>query len=135
MAKQQTPASTTMAKQQAPPSTTMANKKRKAPGAITADMDDTAPLRKTRASRSTRSAPITTSTRTTRLMGPDAPCRAVFNTAELLEIIILFLPARSIWSACRVSQQWKSLCNTSLAIQMKLRIKPSNPKQPWHQYV
>lgn len=109
----------------------MANKKRKARDAITADMDDIVPPRKTKASRSARSAPITTPTRITRLMGLDAPRRAVFNTAELLEIILLFLPARSVYSACRVSQQWNALVRTSIAIQQKLLIKPSTPKQAW----
>lgn len=106
----------------------MANKKRKAHDAITADMDYTAPRRK---ASSARSAPITTPTRITRLMGLDAPRRAVFNTAELLEIILLFLPARSVYSACRVSQQWNALVRTSIAIQQKLLIKPSTPKQAW----
>lgn len=64
-------------------------------------------------------------------MGLDAPRRAVFNTAELLEIILLFLPARSVYSACRVSQQWNALVETSIAIQRKLLIKPSTPKQAW----
>lgn len=94
-------------------------------------MDDTAPPRKTRASRSARSAPITPPIRITQLMGLDAPRRAVFNTAELLEIILLFLPARSVYSACRVSQQWNALVETSIAIQRKLLIKPSTPKQAW----
>lgn len=109
----------------------MANKKRKAHDAITADMDDIAPPRKTKAPRSARSAPITTPTRITRLMGLDATRRIVFNTAELLEIILLLLPARSVYSACRVSQQWNALVRTSIAIQQKLLIKPSTPKQAW----
>lgn len=109
----------------------MANKKRNAHDAITADMDDTAPPRKTRASRSARSAPITPPIRITQLMGLDAPRRAVLNIAELLEIILLFLPARSVYSACRVSQQWNALVETSIAIQRKLLIKPSTPKQAW----
>lgn len=109
----------------------MANKKRNAHDAITADMDDTAPPRKTRASRSARPAPITPPIRITQLMGLDAPRRAVLNTAELLEIILLFLPARSVYSACRVSQQWNALVETSIAIQRKLLIKPSTPKQAW----
>lgn len=109
----------------------MANKKRKARDAITADMDDIVPPRKTKASRSARSAPITTPTRITRLMGLDATRRTVFNTAELLENILLFLPGRSVYSACRVSQQWNALVRTSIAIQQKLLIKPSTPKQAW----
>lgn len=109
----------------------MANKKRKARDAITADMDDIVPPRKTKASRSARSAPITTPTRITRLMGLDATRRTVFNTAELLELILLFLPGRSVYSAGRVSQQWNALVRTSIAIQQKLLIKPSTPKQAW----
>ena len=107
----------------------MVGKKRKAPPAR---IDKTISPRKVSSRRSAPKANAAAlTTRITRLMVLDGARRAVFNTTELLENILLHLPARSIYSAYRVSHQWKSLVSTSINIKKKLFLLPSTSKEVW----
>jgi hypothetical protein len=59
--------------------------------------------------------------RHTRSMTTDAARKAVFNTSELLENIISFLPARDILTKVpRLSRQWKTAVETSPTVRNKL---------------
>lgn len=58
-------------------------------------------------------------------MTTDAARRAVFDTPELLENIISFLPMADILSkAQRISRAWKAVIQSSHSIQVKLWLKP-----------
>jgi hypothetical protein len=58
--------------------------------------------------------------RHTRSMTTDAARKAVFNTSELLENIISFLPPRDILTKVqRLSRQWKNAVESSPAIKNK----------------
>ena len=71
-------------------------------------------------------------TRITRGMTTDASRKAVLNTTELLEHIIVHLPARNIFGVQRVCQSFRNVIKTSTAIQEKLFLKPSTQKaQMW----
>ena len=50
----------------------------------------------------------------------EAARNAVFSTAELFEDILLYLPARALFSAQRVSKQFRDMITTSSAIRQKL---------------
>lgn len=52
---------------------------------------------------------------------------AVFNTPELFEHIISFLPHSDTLKVQRVSQQWKNAIRSSPSIQTKLWLRPQNP--------
>jgi len=59
--------------------------------------------------------------RQTRSMTTDAARKAVFNTSELLENIISFLPMRDILTKVqRLSRQWKIVVESSPTIRNKL---------------
>lgn len=61
------------------------------------------------------------SRRHTRIMTTDAARKAVFNTPELLENIISFLPSRDILTKVqRLSRQWKTAVESSPTIKNKL---------------
>jgi hypothetical protein len=53
----------------------------------------------------------------------DGPRRAAFNTTEILEKILRYLPNRTIFGVQRVCRQWKDTINGSPTIQDKLFIR------------
>ena len=63
----------------------------------------------------------------------DAARKAVFNTNELLEQIILCLPMRTIFGIQRVSRNFKDVIATSPKIQEKmfLRLRKDIPAETW----
>jgi hypothetical protein len=66
-------------------------------------------------------------------MTTDAARRAVFDTPELLENIILFLPVTDVFAKVqRPSRSWKAVVDSSVAIQTKLwlRSQSGNVIQP-----
>ena len=67
--------------------------------------------------------------RITRTMTTDGPRQAVFNTAELLEQILLSLPAKKVFICQRVSRQFRDIVATSAAIQQHLFLRPSGMKK------
>jgi hypothetical protein len=65
-------------------------------------------------------------------MTTDGPRQAVFKTAELLENILLHLPAMNIFGVQRVSRQFRDIVATSIAIRQKLFLKSSGERrQTW----
>lgn len=68
-------------------------------------------------------------------MTTDAPRKAVFNTTELLENILLHLPIRSILTAQRVCRQFKELVDTSIHLQTALWMRTKNVEQTWFHQV
>ena len=65
-------------------------------------------------------------------MTVDGPRQAVFNTAELLEQILLDLPFKNIFSSQRVSRQFRDCIISSGTIQQKLFLQPSKtPRTMW----
>ena len=61
-------------------------------------------------------------------MTTDAARKAVFNTPELLENIVSFLPHTDILTKVkRLSHQWKEVVDTSPVIKTKLWLRPQNP--------
>lgn len=102
----------------------MPSKKRKVPAG---DGNENAP-RKAKALRASKKVKHgKTPTQELTVMQADAARQAVFNTAELLENILLRLPVRSIYSANRVCTQWKALVSTSKAVKEKLFLIPTAP--------
>ncbi|TKA58976.1 hypothetical protein B0A55_10563 [Friedmanniomyces simplex] len=65
--------------------------------------------------------------RITLTMTTDRPCQAVFNTAELLENILLHMPAKSVFGAQRVCRQFRDVVATSVQLQRKLFLRPAVP--------
>jgi len=61
-------------------------------------------------------------------MTTDAARKAVFNTSELLENIISFLPHVDILKTQRLSRQWKNAVDSSPSLQTKLWLKPQQLK-------
>jgi hypothetical protein len=58
-------------------------------------------------------------------MTTDAARRAVFDTPELLENIILCLPVKDVFAKVqRLSRSWKAVVDSSVAIQTKLWLRP-----------
>lgn len=73
----------------------------------------------------TSNAALSTSTRITRSMTTHAARMAVFDTPELLENIITFLPATEILTKIlRVSKTWKAAVKASPRIKTKLWLRP-----------
>ncbi|CAK1359762.1 uncharacterized protein RHO25_003114 [Cercospora beticola] len=73
-----------------------------------------------------------TSTRITRLMVTDATRQAVFNTAELLELIFTYLSPHQLLQAQIVSQQFRDIVKTSKQLQEILYLRiPDVPPQIW----
>lgn len=65
-------------------------------------------------------------------MATDSARQAVFQTAELLEQIVSFLPFESLWKCQRVSKQFQHLVAQSSMIQTSLWLRPGNtPRQEW----
>ncbi|KAK3070180.1 hypothetical protein LTR53_010902 [Teratosphaeriaceae sp. CCFEE 6253] len=62
--------------------------------------------------------------RVTRTMTIDGPRQAVFQTAEMLENILLHLPARSIFGAQRVCRQFRDIVATSIQLRKRLFLTP-----------
>lgn len=71
------------------------------------------------------------SIRITRNMTTDGPRQAVFKTAELLENILLHLPAVKIFGVQRVCRQFRDVVATSAVIRQKLFLQPSGERQTW----
>jgi hypothetical protein len=61
-------------------------------------------------------------------------CRKVFDTTELLEHIISFLPMKKIFTIQRVSKQWRAVIATSPSIEekmfLRLKITPKETCEP-----
>lgn len=65
-------------------------------------------------------------------MTTDGSRQAVFRTAELLENILVHLPAKTIFGCQRVSRQFRDVIATSAAIRYKLFLKISDEEpQLW----
>lgn len=65
-------------------------------------------------------------------MTTDAARKAVFNTNELLELILVFLPPKSLFGVQRVSKQFQAIIATSVPIQEKMFLRLRNtPEQGW----
>ena len=63
---------------------------------------------------------------------PGEARKAVLSTPELLENILVFLPARNIFGITRVSRALRDCVATSPTIQEKLFLRPSGPpKEVW----
>lgn len=62
--------------------------------------------------------------RITRSMKTDGPRQAVFNTAELLEAILLEIPMKQLFPIRRVSKQFRDTVNTSIKLQEEMFIRP-----------
>lgn len=68
---------------------------------------------------------MSTTFRTTRSMTKGPACRETLETAELLEQILLHLPAHTISSRAKpVSKSWRNAINASPLIQKKLWLRP-----------
>lgn len=82
--------------------------------------------------RQEKHAPATSSThRVTRRMATDAAIRAVFDTAELLEQIMLQLPPATILTSQRVCHQFQDIVTTSSSIQKVLFFRTSSDYERW----
>jgi hypothetical protein len=74
----------------------------------------------------------TTSRRHTRGMTTDAARKAVLNTSELLESILVCLPPKTLFGVQRVSKQFQGIIATSIPIQEKMFLRLRNkPRQYW----
>ena len=68
----------------------------------------------------------------TRNIATDGPRQAVFQTAELLENILLRLPVKSVFKVLRVCRQFRDIVDTSAAIRQMLFIQSSaEERQTW----
>lgn len=74
---------------------------------------------------------IPRTTRVTRGMTTDASRKAVLNTTELLEQIILCLPAKTIFGMQRTCKQFRDVIQDSTPIQQTIFLKPSVQPQMW----
>jgi hypothetical protein len=54
----------------------------------------------------------------------DTACKAVFDTAELLENILIHLPSREIFKVQRVSRRFKDTTVNSMLLQQKMFLRP-----------
>lgn len=65
-------------------------------------------------------------------MTTDAARKAVFNTSELLEFILIYLPPKTLFGVQRVSKKFQAIIATSVPIQEKmfLRLRKKS-QQPW----
>lgn len=64
-------------------------------------------------------------------MTTDAARKAVLNTTELLEQIILCLPWKKIFVIQRTCQQFRDTIRSSTPIQQRMFLKPSVEPQVW----
>jgi hypothetical protein len=69
------------------------------------------------------------SRRTTRSMTTDAARRAVFDTTELLESILVCLPPKNLFGVLRVSRRFRAVITASIPIQEKMFLRVRN--KPW----
>ena len=67
--------------------------------------------------------------RVTRGMITDAPRKAVLGTAELLEEIMLHLPAKTVFASQRVCRLFRDTVQTSIRIKQKLFLLPSDAER------
>lgn len=73
-----------------------------------------------------------TTRRHTRGMTTDAARKAVYNTSELLESILVCLPPKTLFGVQRVSKQFQAIITTSIPIQEKMFLRLRNkPQQSW----
>lgn len=73
--------------------------------------------------------------RITRTMTTDGPRQAVFKTVELLEMILMKLPIRTVFGIQRVCRQFHEIVATSAAVQQKLFLHPTGvERQVWTTY-
>lgn len=82
----------------------------------------------TRATRSTRTPAVLATTRTTRYQAVNAARNAVLNTTELLEHILIHLPADSILAAQRVSKTFKNVIQGSILIAQQIDFARDSPR-------
>ncbi|KAK4621835.1 hypothetical protein CLAFUR4_07544 [Fulvia fulva] len=82
----------------------------------------------TRATRSTRTPAVLATTRTTRYQAVNAARNAVLNTTELLEHILIHLPADSILAAQRVSKTFKNVIQGSILIDQQIDFARDSPR-------
>lgn len=68
--------------------------------------------------------------RHTRGMNTDAARKAVLNTTELLESILVFLPAKTLFGVQRVSKQFQAIIARSIPVQEKMFLRVRNKPQP-----
>jgi hypothetical protein len=62
----------------------------------------------------------------------DAARKAVFNTSELLESILVCLPPKALFGVQRVSKQFQAIIATSIPIQEKMFLRLRNtPVRSW----
>jgi hypothetical protein len=65
-------------------------------------------------------------------MTTDAARKAVFNTSELLESILVCLPPKTLFGVQRVSKQFQAIIATSVPIQEKMFLRVCNePQVSW----
>lgn len=65
-------------------------------------------------------------------MTTDAAHKAVLNTSELLESILVYLPPKTLFGVQRVSKQFQAIITTSIPIQEKMFLRLRNkPQQSW----
>lgn len=66
-------------------------------------------------------------------MALDSSRRAVFDTNELLENILSYLPLQELFNLQRVSQQWRGVIAASPGLQEKmfLRLQSATPEDTW----
>ncbi|EME88810.1 uncharacterized protein MYCFIDRAFT_80170 [Pseudocercospora fijiensis CIRAD86] len=70
-------------------------------------------------------------TRSTKRKDTEAARNGVFNTEELLEAILLFLPPVNIIKCQRVAQNWRNTINGSAQIKQKLLVRCSDDFENW----
>lgn len=64
-------------------------------------------------------------------MTTDASRQAVFNTAELLEAILLHVPMKQLFTIRRVSQQFRDCISTSVMLREKMFLRHGKPAEKW----
>ncbi|KAK5739647.1 hypothetical protein LTR17_005131 [Elasticomyces elasticus] len=63
-------------------------------------------------------------TRSLRIELTDRPRQAVFATVELLENILLYVPAKQVFALQRTAKQFRDIVTTSVRLQQKLLLQP-----------
>ncbi|KAK4493804.1 hypothetical protein PRZ48_014989 [Zasmidium cellare] len=105
----------------------MAKRKRTSPAEVAPSKASRTTTRKT-----LRTSKPAAPARITRGMTTDAARKAVFNTSELLENILVHLPARKLFTIQRVNQQFKEAIEGSVEIQQKMFLRlGGEPKEEW----
>jgi hypothetical protein len=69
------------------------------------------------------------SRRATRSMTTDAARRAVFDTTELPESVLVCLPPKNLFAVLRVSRRFRAVITASIPIQEKMFLRVRN--EPW----